>query len=407
MLDLVREIAQSLRHNKLRTALTGFAVAWGIFMLIVLLGMSRGIFNAFDSSMMSQSSNYLLVWGGRTEKPYKGYKEGRRIGLKHDDVSVVDDGRSVRISGATPVKRSSSQLTVSTPKDYVSGTYSGVYPEMSDIDGVKVIAGRFINQSDINYRRKVMSINKTNAEVLFDSIPAAIGKSVKCNGLAFTIVGVYDSEWRSDIYIPYTTARMLASGDDNIDQLTVSLRDVNTLEAGEKVEKDVRTALANAHDFEPEDNSAVWVWNRLTQHIQTSTGLSILNYAIWIIGILTMLSGIVGVSNIMFVSVRERTHEIGIRRAIGAKPRSVLTQVIVESVAITALFGYIGIFFGIIANEGLASAFEGQEWICDPSVNLLIAIEVTVVLVISGALAGLFPALKALKVKPVEALRTE
>lgn len=407
MLDLIREIAQSLRHNKLRTALTGFAVAWGIFMLIVLLGMSRGIFNSFDSSMMSQSSNYLLVWGGRTEKPYKGYKEGRRIELKHGDVAAVADGRSAQISEATPVKRSSSQLTVSTPKDYISGTYSGVYPEMRNIDGLKIIDGRFINQSDINNRRKVMSINKTNAEVLFDSVSAAIGQHVKCNGLAFTIVGVYDSEWRSDIYIPYTTAQMLASGDDNIDQLTVSLQDVNTLEAGEEVEKDVRSSLANIHDFEPEDNSAVWVWNRLTQHIQTSTGLNILNYAIWIIGILTMLSGIVGVSNIMFVSVRERTHEIGIRRAIGAKPRSILAQVIVESVAITALFGYIGIFFGIIANEGLGVAFEGQEWISDPSVNISIAVEVTIVLVISGALAGLFPALKALKVKPVEALRTE
>lgn len=407
MLDLIREIAQSLRHNKLRTALTGFAVAWGIFMLIVLLGMSRGIFNAFDSSMMSQSSNYLLVWGGRTEKPYKGYKEGRRIELKHDDVSAVTADRSAQISGTTPVKRSSSQLTISTTRDYISGTYSGVYPEMRNIDGIEIIAGRFINQSDINHRRKVMAINKTNAEVLFDSIPAAIGRNVKCNGLSFTIVGVYDSEWRSDIYIPYTTARMLASDDEKIDQLTVSLRDVNTLEAGEKIEKDVRVSLANAHDFEPGDNSAVWVWNRLTQHIQSSTGLSILNYAIWVIGILTMLSGIVGVSNIMFVSVRERTHEIGIRRAIGAKPRSILTQVIVESVAITALFGYIGIFFGIIANEGLATAFDGQEWISDPSVNLSIAVEVTIVLVVAGALAGLFPALKALKVKPVEALRTE
>lgn len=407
MLDLIREIAQSLRHNKLRTALTGFAVAWGIFMLIVLLGMSRGIFNSFNTSMMSQSSNYLLVWGGRTEKPYRGYKEGRRINLKQNDVAAIKDGKSDKISGVTPVKRSSSQLTISTSKDYISGSYSGVYPEMQNIDGVTIVAGRFINRSDINNRRKVMSISKTNAEVLFDGAESAVGQHVRCNGLAFFIVGVYDSEWRNDIYIPYTTAKMLASDDDGIDQLTVSLQNVETMESGENEEKNVRASLAQAHDFEPEDNSAVWVWNRLTQYFQTSQGLNILNYAIWIIGILTMLSGIVGVSNIMFVSVRERTHEIGIRRAIGAKPRSVLTQVIVESVAITALFGYIGVFFGIIANEGLGVAFAGQEWIKDPSVNISIALEVTIVLVVSGALAGLFPAMKALKVKPVEALRTE
>ena len=356
---------------------------------------------------MSQSSNYLLVWGGRTEKAYKGYKEGRRIELKQSDVEAIDDCKSQGIALTTPVKRSSTQLTISTAKDYISGSYSGVYPDMQSIDGVKTIAGRFINQSDIKNVRKVMSINKTNAEVLFDSVQAAIGRYVKCNGLTFTIVGVYDSEWRSDIYIPYTTARMLASGDESIDQLTVSLRDVNTIAAGERVEKDVRRSLAQSHGFDEEDKSAVWVWNRLTQHLQTSDGLNFLNIAIWVIGIFTMLSGIVGVSNIMFVSVKERTHEIGIRRAIGAKPRNILTQIIVESVALTALFGYIGIFFGILVDEGLGAAFEGQDWIKDPAVDLSIAIQVTITLIIAGASAGIFPALKALKIKPVEALRTE
>lgn len=407
MFDLVREIAQSMKHNKLRTALTGFAVAWGIFMLIVLLGMSKGIFNSFNSSMMSQSSNYLLVWGGRTEKAHKGYKEGRSIELKQRDIEAIDASNAPGIASATPVKRSSSQLAISTTKDYISGSYSGVYPEMQNIDGIKMIAGRFINQSDINNRRKVMSINKTNAEVLFDSAASAVGQYVRCNGLTFTIIGVYDSEWRSDIYIPYTTAKMLASDDENIDQLTVSLQDVNSIEAGDRVERDVRSTLAQTHGFDSEDKSAVWVWNRLTQHLQTAEGLNFLNIAIWVIGIFTMLSGIVGVSNIMFVSVKERTHEIGIRRAIGAKPRNILTQIIVESVSLTALFGYMGIFMGILADEGLGIAFAGQEWIKDPAVDLSIAIQVTIVLIIAGALAGIFPALKALKIKPVEALRTE
>lgn len=407
MVDLLREIAQSMKHNKLRTSLTGLAVAWGIFMLVVLLGLSKGILNSFNSSMMSQSSNYLLVWGGRTEKAYKGYKEGRSIDLKQDDVDAIDASNTEGVAATTPVKRSSTQLAISTSKDYISGSYSGVYPEMQNIDGVKIIAGRFINQSDINNCRKVMSINTTNAEVLFDSPAAAVGQYVKCNGLAFTIIGVYDSEWRSDIYIPYSTAKMLSSDNDNIDQLTVSLRDVNTEEAGNRVEQNVRATLSQTHGFDSNDNSAIWVWNRLSQHIKASEGLNLLNIAIWVIGIFTMLSGIVGVSNIMFVSVKERTHEIGIRRAIGAKPRNILSQIIVESVSLTALFGYIGIFMGIIADEGLGLAFAGQEWIKDPVVDLSIAIQVTIVLIIAGALAGLFPALKALKIKPVEALRTE
>lgn len=407
MFDLLREIAQSMKHNKLRTALTGFAVAWGIFMLIVLLGMSKGILNSFNSSMMSQSSNYLLVWGGRTEKAYKGYKEGRSIDLKRRDIDAINASKPEGVAATTPVKRSSTQLAISTSKDYISGSYSGVYPDMQNIDGLKMIAGRFINQSDINNRRKVMSINKTNAEVLFDSVSSAVGRYVRCNGLTFTIIGVYDSEWRSDIYIPYTTAKMLASDDDNIDQLTVSLQNVNSMEAGDRVERDVRGALAQSRGFDPDDKSAVSVWNRLTQHLQTSEGLNFLNIAIWIICIFTMLSGIVGVSNIMFVSVKERTHEIGIRRAIGAKPRNILAQIIVESVSLTALFGYIGIFMGILADEGLGFAFAGQEWIKDPAVDLSIALQVTIVLIIAGALAGIFPAFKALKIKPVEALRTE
>ena len=200
---------------------------------------------------------------------------------------------------------------------------------------------------------------------------------------------------------------MITGNDGKIGQLEVDVKDISTMEEGEDVERDVRRTLAQIHDFDPDDTSAVWIWNRFTQHLQMGSGLRILDLAIWIIGLFTMLSGIVGVSNIMFVSVRERTHEIGIRRAIGAKPRNILTQIISESVAITALFGYIGIFFGILVTEGLKVAFASFDAIKDPTVDIAIAIQVTGVLVAAGALAGLFPALKALKVKPVEALRTE
>lgn len=199
----------------------------------------------------------------------------------------------------------------------------------------------------------------------------------------------------------------LSGSNGRVSTINVLAPDMKTQEDADAAEKLVKTTLAREHEFDPTDSGGVYIWNRFTGYLQGMTAMTILEMAIWIIGILTMLTGIVGVSNIMFVSVKERTHEIGIRRAIGAKPRSILIQIITESVALTALFGYIGIFFGMLVLAALAKAFTGMDFIRDPSVTLSIAVEVTVVLVVAGAFAGLFPALKATKVKPVEALRDE
>ncbi|MCM1517100.1 MAG: ABC transporter permease [Pseudoflavonifractor sp.] len=406
MLDLIREIAQTLRNNKLRTALTGFAVAWGIFMLIVLLGMSRGVFNSFSDSRMSQGFNSIDVWGGTTSKSYGGFKEGRAIALKDADLGAIEsrdrrhvDEASPRLSGETGV--------ISSPHDYISASYSGVYPNALSRSGEEISEGRFINANDISNRRKVVVMSRKNAAILYPGRKEFVGQRVNLQGLSFTIVGIYDSEWRQTTYIPYSTARTLKGDDSTVDQISVMIKDVETMEDGEAVERGVRGTLASRHSFDPDDNSAVWIWNRFTQHLTMNAGMGILDIAVWVIGIFTMLSGIVGVSNIMFVSVRERTHEIGIRRAIGAKPRNILTQIILESVSITALFGYIGIFFGILVTELLAAAFESSDFIKNPTVDISIALKVTAVLIVAGAIAGIFPALKALKVKPVEALRTE
>lgn len=189
--------------------------------------------------------------------------------------------------------------------------------------------------------------------------------------------------------------------------MLVEVDGMKTAEQGERVENDIKSTMSIQHDFAPDDGSAIWLWNRFTQHLQMTDGLDILNMAVWIIGIFTMLSGIIGVSNIMFVSVKERTHEIGVRRAIGAKPRAILSQIIMESVFITALFGYIGVVAGIGVTELLNHIFADSDFLKNPTVTVAIALQITVVLIIAGSLAGLFPALKALKVKPVEALRTE
>ena len=221
------------------------------------------------------------------------------------------------------------------------------------------------------------------------------------------MVGVYDNEWQRTSYVPFSTAMMLRGNDGRINNLSVKLTGMRDAADADEAEQGVRAVMAQNHEFAPDDAGAVHVWNRFENYIRNQEANAILQTVVWVIGLLTMLSGIVGVSNIMFVSVRERTHEIGVRRAIGAKPRSILVQVLAESVAITALFGYVGVFLGIVATEIIDRLFGQTDFLYNPRVDISVAVEVTVVLVAVGALAGLFPAIKATKVKPVEALRDE
>ncbi len=406
MLDLLREIMQTLRNNKLRTALTGLSVAWGIFMLIILLGMSRGVYNSFNSGFKAQSANSIQMWGGRTSRPYHGYKEGREIDLKVDDPATIGNAHNKNIGKVLPQITGKSSL-ISTQRDYMSASCIGVTPEFINSQRHEMYAGRFINEADMKEQRKVVVFSSRNVNQLFDSAEDALGKYVNIGGLSFMVIGVYQSEWSQEVYAPYTTINALNGNPQELESMTVEIENLKTIEEGENIERELREILGRKHDFASDDQSALWMWNRFTNHLQMSNGLNILNMAVWIIGVFTLLSGIIGVSNIMFVSVKERTHEIGIRRAIGAKPRAILLQIITESVAITALFGYIGVVCGIGVTELLNHIFAGSDFLKNPTVTLSIAVQVTVVLIIAGSLAGLFPALKALKVKPVEALRTE
>jgi putative ABC transport system permease protein len=242
---------------------------------------------------------------------------------------------------------------------------------------------------------------------LFADPNSAVGQQVSYNGLAFTVIGVYEHRWRSTAFIPISTADMLQGKTGEVSEINATLTDVNSTDKALKVESDIRHAMAQSHEFDPDDQGAVSAWNRCENFLRMQLGGSILNIAAWVIGLFTLLSGVIGVSNIMFVSVHERTHEIGIRRAIGAKPRNILTQILLESVAITTLFGYVGIVMGTVVMEIVARLTEGSEAFSNPRVDLSITIYVTITLIICGAAAGLFPALKALKVKPVEALRDE
>ena len=408
MIDLINEILATLRHNKVRTALTGFAVSWGIFLLIVLLSVSHGLVNGMDAMFSSHDTESIRVSGGWANKPFKGLTDNRRVQLREKDTRLVKHHNPTAISRVS-AEIDNNSAVISTGKDYITGGYSGVYPSGLKDEGCKLEKGRFINDNDIRQVRRVIVLHRDNARNLFGEHTDPLGKLVKINGLSFTVIGIYTHEWNTGSFIPFTTARNMAGGSDEIDRMTVGVQGLTTIEEGTEVENEIYNSLGNEHSFDPSDRSALWIWNRFNDHLRQSAASGAMDIAVWIIGMLTMLSGIVGVSNIMFVSVRERTHEIGIRRAIGARPFSILKQIILESVAITTLFGYVGVVLGVALAGliGYICEHNGVTVILNPTVDISIAIEVTVVLIISGALAGLFPALKSLKIKPVEALRDE
>ncbi len=403
MFDIFREIGQTLRSNRLRTFLTGLAVAWGIFMLIVLLGAARGVENAFQEDAGSRDMNKIQIWNGWTSMPYRGYAEDRQITLHSSDVPALEN-LTEYVSEVT-VQDDIDSAKVYGPNDYITGGLTAVYPRrLSDLE---ITMGRALNDMDIRENRRSMVIESRNAEILFGSDSAALGQTVTSLGLGWKIVGVYDNRWRTSNYIPYTTLKSITGGDENPSTITAYVDNLTTEEQGNAAEEAIRTTLAKRHQFHPQDQSALWMWNSFTQAIAANGAGSILNITVWVIGLLTLLTGIVGVSNIMFVSVRERTHEIGIRRAIGAKPRSILFQILLESISITAISGYVGLFFGMVTLQIINELFGNLEGFKNPTVSFAIAIEVTIAMIICGAVAGLFPALQAIKVKPVEALRDE
>ena len=405
MFDLFREISQTIKNNKLRTALTGLAVAWGIFMLIVLLGAARGVVNSYEEMSSNSTVNSIRLWSGTTSMPYKGYRDGRWIRLQDKDMDAIS-GEVPTVSDVA-ISTSASGFNIVGPKDYISGGFEAVYPDVSRTQRISEINGRFINQKDIDDLRRTIVIHHDNAALLFGEADRALGQEVQAMNLSWKVVGVYEHRWRKGSFVPYTTYKAITGGDGYVDEMAVKVDGISTEAEAEQTESQVRAVLARRHEFDPQDSNAVWVWNQFANYLKQGQALVYLNLAVWVIGILTLLTGIVGVSNIMFVSVRERVHEIGIRRAIGAKPKNIILQILAESVAITTLFGYIGLVAGMVILQILDAVLGDADGFSNPTVDISLALQVTAALVVAGAIAGLFPALKATKVKPVEALRDE
>lgn len=419
MRELIKEIWSTSKRNKLRTSLTGFAVAWGIFMLIFLLGAGNGLINAQLQQSTRFLANSMRVFPGETSKAYKGLKEGRSITLNDKDILISNKtyGQYVDDVGG---RLEQYNVNINYGDNYVaSQSLVGVAPTHPKIDKTELIAGRFINKIDMKEQRKNVVLSRSQAKELCKDYRSLVGKNVKISNLNFQVVGIYkDDESRNntEAFIAYSTIKTIYAKGDDAGSLEFTIKNLKTQEDNEQFEKNYRASINNNHQAAPDDERTIWLWNRYMDNIQMNQGIAIMQTALWIVGLFTLLSGIVGVSNIMLITVKERTREFGVRKAIGAKPWSILKLIITESIIITSFFGYIGMVCGVAANEIMDATighttvdtglFKAAMFV-NPTVGIGTCIGATITIVIAGTIAGLIPAIKAARIRPIEALRAE
>ena len=419
MRELIKEIWSTSKRNKLRTSLTGFAVAWGIFMLIFLLGAGNGLINAQLQQSTRFLANSMRVFPGETSKAYKGLKEGRSITLNDKDILISNKtyGQYVDDVGG---RLEQYNVNINYGDNYVaSQSLVGVAPTHPKIDKTELIAGRFINEIDMKEQRKNVVLSRSQAKELCKDYCSLVGKNVKISNLNFQVVGIYkDDESRNntDAFIAYSTIKTIYAKGDDAGSLEFTIKNLKTREDNKQFEKNYRASINNNHQAAPDDERTIWLWNRYMDNIQMNQGIAIMQTALWIVGLFTLLSGIVGVSNIMLITVKERTREFGVRKAIGAKPWSILKLIITESIIITSFFGYIGMVCGVAANEIMDATighttvdtglFKAAMFV-NPTVGLGTCIGANITIVIAGTIAGLIPAIKAARIRPIEALRAE
>ena len=419
MRELIKEIWSTSKRNKLRTSLTGFAVAWGIFMLIFLLGAGNGLINAQLQQSTRFLANSMRVFPGETSKAYKGLKEGRSITLNDRDILISNEtyGQYVDDVGG---RLEQYNVNINYGDNYVaSQSLVGVAPTHPKIDKTEMIAGRFINEIDMKEQRKNVVLSRSQAKELSKDYRSLVGKNVKISNLNFQVVGIYkDDESRNntEAFIAYSTIKTIYAKGDDAGSLEFTIKNLKTREDNKQFEKNYRASINNNHQAAPDDERTIWLWNRYMDNIQMNQGIAIMQTALWIVGLFTLLSGIVGVSNIMLITVKERTREFGVRKAIGAKPWSILKLIITESIIITSFFGYIGMVCGVAANEIMDATighttvdtglFKAAMFV-NPTVGIGTCIGATITIVIAGTIAGLIPAIKAARIRPIEALRAE
>ena len=408
-LDTWQEIFSTLRKNKLRAILTGFSVAWGIFMLIILLGSGNGFENAMRKGFSRSLMNSMRIYGGKTTKPYKGLKPGRYIQLTNEDYEKVKNNIP-EVELISSLYDLPGQSYVAYDGKSVKYRISATHPDYITINKIKIVEGRSFNNLDILQKRKIVGITQEVKKELFGN-KKAIGEYIILNGFDVKVVGVFEApDKNSDnkiVALPISTAQLLYGGKKNISYLSLTIPISSSVKKSQEIEKNIRTLLSRIHNFDPEDERAVYISNSIEQAGRYKKILNSIGLFVWVICIMTIVAGIVGVSNIMTVVVKERTREIGIRKAIGARPLSIIGMIMQEAVLITSVSGFTGLLSGTALLELIRTKLPENQYFYNPEADISIAVSATVFLIAAGLLAGFFPARKAAKIKPVTALRDE
>lgn len=407
-----QEVFETINKNKLRTILTGISVASGIFILVILLGVGKGMQNGVEEQFEQDATNRVSIYTGVTKVEYKGMNPGRRIQLKNDDYQFIDDNFGDDLEYQSSVYRIWGSLANYKNN---SGSYriEGVYPDNQFLENASIIQGRFINYNDLKNNEKHIAIGRKVRDDLFkDEDP--IGKLIEISNLKFKVVGVYTDPGgereETRLFLPVSTAQSVFGGGNNISYLAFTLPKEDNyevaLEKSNAFVSEVSTNLKAKHTVAPIDDSAISINNSLENAKQFYDLNNIIRLFFWVVGVMTLLAGIVGVSNIMLIIVKERTKEIGIRKAIGAEPMSIVGMVLHESIFVTTISGFFGLIFALFLLEFLGPFIE-SEFITNPSVDFNVAISTVILLIVSGAVAGFFPAWRGARIKPIDALRDE
>ncbi len=406
-LDKWQEIFATIRKNKLRTFLTAFSVMWGIFMLVVLLGASNGLQNGVEGMFFRSAINSIWISSGKTTMAYKGLKPGRTVNFTNEDYALVM--RNVDNIEYSTARYSVWNTLVSRGDEHGTYPLRAVHPDHQHLSKSSIISGRYLNPTDLSEKRKVAVIGRDVAKDLFKN-EDPIGAYINTWGIPFKVIGVFEDlanerEMRY-IFIPISAGQQVFGAGDKIEMFAVTTGSMPlpvTIGMADQIEQ----LLKQKHRVHPDDTGAISVRNNNVEFENISSILESIRLFVWVIGILTIIAGIVGVSNIMTIVVKERTKEIGIRKALGAAPLSVVGLIIQESIFITAIAGYMGLLLGVLTIESLSQKVGSGTIFQNPEVDFNAAITTIVILVIAGAFAGLFPALRAASIKPVEALKDE
>jgi putative ABC transport system permease protein len=412
-LDRWREILDTLWRSKLRSLLTAFSVAWGIFMLVFLLGMGNGLQNGVQKEFADDATNAVWLFGGTSSLPHEGMPVGRRITFANRDVDALDRLPGVdKITGRFFIGEGrGNQVQTRVGNQVASYDVRSVHPDHLYLEQTIMVAGRFLNAVDIADKRKVCAIGEPVAQFLYGTTEGVIGRWLEINHIPFQVVGVFTDEGgeneREKLYIPITTSQTAFNGADHVHMTMFTMRPDVTVPESKRMAKAAVATLAAAHHFSPDDTQAVRVRNNVEQFenfMQIFMGIRIF---VMFMGLCSVVAGVIGVSNIMMIAVRERTREIGVRKALGARPSHIVTSIVQESVFITSVAGYLGLVAGVGGLALIDKVIPPTDMFAHPQVDLKIAIGATVLLVIAGALAGLFPARAAARVNPIHALRDE